>query len=157
LLQIAKAAQNLMSIDRQSSQQAHRRAVRREILLPFAGGLLLIVVLVVLAASQGAVPTSGVANTLLTVVILCPLALCMLPVYILLVVAVFGMNRVHDTIGKPLRALENLTITLRERTYGISDRAARTTINLNARFAPLDRMVFSYFDRDRPKNEDNDE
>lgn len=145
-------------MDRQSSsQQVHRRAVRREILLPFAGGLILIVVLVVIAASQGATPTSGVANTMLTLLILCPLAICLLPVYLLLVLAVFGMNRAHNGVAKPLRALENTTISLKERTYSISDRMARTSINLNARFAPLDRLIFSYFDRPQPQNEDDDE
>jgi high-affinity K+ transport system ATPase subunit B len=145
-----------MTLDRQRSQRAHRRAVRREILLPFAGGLILIVVLVVIAASQGATPTSGVANTMLTLLVLCPLALCLIPLYLLLVLAVVGMNRAHNGIAKPLRALENTTFTLRDRTYSISDRLARASINLNARFAPLDRLIFSYFDRPA-QNEDDDE
>jgi hypothetical protein len=147
-----------MSIDREgSSQQVHRRAVRREIVLPFAGGLILIVVLVVIAASQGAIPTSGVANTMLTLLVLCPLAICLLPVYLLLVLAVVGMNRAHHGIAKPLRALENTTVTLKERTYSISDRLARTSINLNARFAPLDKLIFSAFDRPQPQNNEDDD
>jgi hypothetical protein len=147
---------NVTTTDRQNSQKIHRRAVRREIVLPFAGGILLIVVLVVIAALQGETPISGVSTTMLTVLILCPLALCLLPIYLLLVFAVVGMNRAHDGIARPLRSLENLSLTLRERTTSASDRLARTTINWSARFAPLDKLVFSLFDRPA-QNEDDDE
>ncbi len=145
-----------MTTDRSESQKLHRRAVRREIVLPFAGGLLLIIALVVIAASQGATPTNGVANTMLTLLVLCPLALCLLPVYLLLVLAVMGMNRAHDGIAAPLLRLEKLTLALRDRTYSLSDRAARTTINLNARFAPLDKLLFSLFDRPAPHEDDHE-
>ena len=142
------------SLNRLDSQKLHRRAVRLEILLPFVGGLLLIILLVVIAAVAGKTPTSGVANTMLTVLILCPMALCLLPIYLLLVMAVFGMNQVYDLLAKPLRQLQELSLKLRDRTYSLSDRAARTSINLNARFAPLDKLIFSVFDRPAPNEED---
>jgi hypothetical protein len=142
--------------DRQSSsQQAHSRAVRREIVLPFVGGLVLIVVLCVIAVIAGATSTSAISSTLLTVIILCPLSLVFFVVYVVLVLAVVGMNRAHGAVGKPLRRLEDLTVDMKARTYSISDRLARGSINVNARFAPLDRLIFSYFDR--PKKEDDDE
>ncbi len=145
-----------MTTDSSDSRHMHRRALRREILLPFAGGVILIVVLVIVAAVEGATPTSGVANTMLTVLILCPMALCLLPVYLLLVLAVVGMNRAHDAIAKPLRQLEALTLTLRDRTHSLSDRAAQVTINLNARFAPLDKLLFSLFDRPAEDKDDHE-
>jgi hypothetical protein len=146
-----------MSEDRQKSFYVHRRAVRREIVLPFAGGVLLLVILMVIAILSGKTPISGISTTLLTVLVLCPFALCLIPVYLVLVVMVVGMNRVHDNVGRPLRRLENLTIMVRDRTYSISDRAARVSINLNAKFAPLDRTIFSLFDRPQPQDEDDDE
>ena len=100
-----------------SGTEIHRRAVRREIILPFVGGLLLIIVLVVIAAVEGETPTSGVANTMLTVLILCPMALCLLPIYLLLVVAVVGMNRAHDCSPSRCADSKTLSLTLRERTY----------------------------------------
>jgi hypothetical protein len=145
-----------MTTDRPDSQKTHRRAVRREILLPFAGGVLLVIVLVVIAAAEGAIPTSGVANTMLTLLMLCPLALCFLPVYLLLMLAIVGMNRAHDGISRPLRQLEALTLTLRDRTYSLSDRAARVSINLNSRFAPLDKLLFSRFDRPATHEDDHE-
>lgn len=145
-----------MTTDRKNSQRIHRRAVRREIILPFAGGVILIVVLVVIVALQGETPTSGVSTTLLTVLMLCPMALCLLPIYLLLVMAVAGMNRAHDGIARPLRRVETASLAMRERTVSLSDRLARVSINLNARFAPLDRLLFSRFDRPA-QNEDDDE
>lgn len=147
---------HLTTTDRQNSQRLHRRAVRREILLPFAGGVILIVALVVIAALQGETPTSGVSTTMLTVLMLCPLALCLLPIYLLLVFAVVGMNRAHDGIARPLRSLENLSLRLRERTLSASDRLARVSINWSARFAPLDRLLFSMFDRPAQNEDDNE-
>ena len=145
-----------MTTEKLESEHIHRRAVRREIILPVAGGMLLIIVLMVIAVIAGETPTSGIANTMLTLLILCPLAICMLPIYILLVLAVAGMNRAHNGIARPLRALEAQSLALRKRTYSIADRAARASINLNARFAPLDRLIFSAFDRPAQQEDDHE-
>ena len=151
-----------MAIDRQdspnrvASQKLHRRAVRREILLPFVAGLILIIVLVVIAAVAGKTPASGVANTMLTVLILFPMALCLLPIYLLLVVAVVGMDRAYEAVAKPLRQLQDLSLKLRDRTYSLSDRAARTSINFNSRFALLDKLIFSVFDRPAHNEDDHE-
>ena len=145
-----------MTTDRQSGERIHRRAVRRQIILPFAGGVILVAALVVIVASQGETPTSGVSTTMLTLLMLCPLALCLLPIYLLLVMAVAGMNRAHSGITRPLRRAEALSVEMRERTVSISDRLARESINLNARFAPLDRLLFSLFDRPAQNEDDNE-
>ncbi len=142
--------------EKPDSAQAHRRATLRLIILPFIGGLVLIIALTVLVALAGRESIVAVSTLLLTVLILVPLAFCLLPIYLLLVVAVVGMNRAHDFIAKPLMQLEKLSESLRDRTYSVSDRAARTSINLNARFAPLDRLLFSAFDRPAPSEDDHD-
>lgn len=145
-----------MTNDQQDARKLHRRATLYAIVLPFAGGLLLIVVLMVIVGLQGRMPIAAVANTMLTVLILCPFALCLLPLYFALVIAVAGMSRAHGSIARPLRRLEELSLKLRERTTSASDRAARTTINLSARFAPLDKLIFSAFDRPAQPEDDHD-
>ncbi len=142
--------------ERPDTLKLHRRATRRLILLPFIGGVLLIIVLTAITVLAGRSPTRAVADALLTVLMLCPLALCLLPLYLLLVIALVGMNHAHDLIAKPLRQLELLTEQLRDRTQSVSDRTARTSINLNARFAPLDRLIFSFFDRPAPSEDDHE-
>jgi hypothetical protein len=147
-----------MTTDGQTSIHMHNRALRREILLPVAGGALLIIALLIVAIAAGQTPVSGIANTMLTVLILCPLVLCLFPIYIVLIVALVGMNKAHNSIAKPLRRLEALSLSLRERTYSTSDRVARMSINLNSRFAPLDKLIFSAFDRPTPtpKEDENE-
>jgi TM2 domain-containing membrane protein YozV len=145
-----------MTTGGQVSTQIHNRAVRREILLPFAGGVLLLIALIIVAIVAGQTPTSGIANTMLTVLILCPLVLCLFPIYIVLIVALVAINKAHNGVAKPLRRLEALSLQMRERTYSASDRLARTSINLNTRFAPLDKLVFSLFDRPTPKEDDHE-
>ncbi len=95
--------------ERPDTLKLHRRATRRLIICHSSGGLLLIVALTAITVLAGRSPTRAVADTLLTVLMLCPLALCLLPLYLLLVVAVAGMSHAHDLIAKPLRQLELLT------------------------------------------------
>ena len=66
------------------------------------------------------------------------------------------MNRAHDAIARPLRRLEQLTLDLRDRTYSLSDQAARTSINVTSRFAVLDKYLFSLFDRPATDEEDHE-
>jgi hypothetical protein len=143
-----------MERQREEAAHDHRRAVRWGMILPFSGGLVLIIVLVIIAALEGETPTSGVANTLLTVLILCPAAICLLPIYLLLVIAVVGMDRAYNAVAKPLRQLEALSLTVSQRTKSLSNSADRSVINLSTRFALLDKLIFSAFDR--PQEDDHE-
>lgn len=144
----------MTTTDQPNSQHRHRRETRRQILLPFVGGVVLVVVLVIVAALAGRAPLSAAANLLLMVLVLCPLVLCLLPLYFLLAIAVAGVGRAHGGIAAPLRRVEDLSVSLRDRTKTITERAARVTIGLNARFAPLDKTLFSLFDR--PDEDDHE-
>ena len=146
----------MTTTDQPNSQDLHRRETRRQILLPFAGGVVLVVALLIGVIVAGRVPASAAANLLLTVLVLCPLAICLLPLYFLLVVAIAGMSRAHSGIAAPLRRVEDLSAGLRDRTKTVTERAARMTITLNARFAPLDKTLFSLFDRPAPDEDDHE-
>jgi len=141
---------------RTHSEKMHRSDVRWKIALPFLGGLALMIGLVVIAALEGSAPTSAVASTLLTVLLLCPLAICLFPIYVLLALAAISMGRAHDLTSQPLRRIEALSLSLRERTLAVTERAAHATLNLNARFALLDRLIFSAFDRPADQEDDHE-
>jgi hypothetical protein len=130
------------------SLKEHRRQTRREIWLPALGGLVLVIVLVLLGGLRPHLArTSLIADFMGTIFILCPAALCLLPLYLVLAVAVGGMNRVHLGAISGFGKLENLSGRLLNGTTRVMDRAARASISVNARLAPLDRKVFSAFDR----------
>lgn len=139
--------------------EEHRRQSRRMIFLPFIVGVVAVLVLTIGAGLLGRLETAFVSNVMLTIFVLCPVALCLLPIYILLVVMVVGMNRAHDGLMRLLQRLLTLSEIARDRTYSITDRAARASINLNARLAPLD-IVYNAFegkqqegDHDKPNPE----
>ena len=124
-----------------SSVDAHRRETWLFILLPFLGGTLLVLALFTLALllplrSQ----VSLVADWMVTVFILCPMAICLLPIYVLMMVAAFGMNKVHDKAASPLKRLEILSRTLMEKTITASESLSRASISLGTRFAFLDHI-----------------
>lgn len=122
------------------SIREHRRQTRLGIYLPFAGGILLLVLLMVIAANQGGARIAVIGDIMLTLFLLCPLVICMFPIYLLVVFVVVGMNRAHDKTAQVLTRAEDLTVKLRDRTYSVTDRAARASINLNSRFAFIDRL-----------------
>jgi len=118
----------------------HRRQTRLTIWLPFAGGLLLLLILMIIAASQGGARIAIIGDFFLTLFVLCPVVVCMFPIYLLMVLMVFGMNTAHDKTAALLTRIEGVTIKLRDRTYSITDRAARASINVNSRFAFIDKL-----------------
>lgn len=134
-----------MTPPKTESTREHRRQTRLAIYLPFAGGVLLLVILMVIAANQGGDRIATIGNFMLTLFVLCPLVICMFPLYLLMVLMVVGMNRAHTKTAGVLARAEDLTVKLRDRTYSLTDRAARTSINFNSRFAFLDKL--SKFER----------
>lgn len=132
-----------------ASEIQHRRETRRWLLLPMILLALFIlagVVLVVLLArgAQGGAQVSIVADLLLSVLMLCPLVLCMLPVTILLIGAVFGMNRVHSAAASPLRRLEDLSETLTQRTRSASATINQKTLDTSARLGFVYRLLGTF-------------
>jgi hypothetical protein len=136
------------------TEKTLRRDQRLHIWLPFAVGAILLIVLVAFAALLPRV--SVVANCLLTVLILCPALLCLLPIYFLTVFAVFGMNSLYNGAAKPLRSLEKLSARVLNRTTDVSDTLARSSINFNARLAPLSNWMEHAFDERKDDHEQPD-
>lgn len=129
-----------MTVPKTKAIREHRRQTRLMIWLPFAGGLLLLIVLLVIAANQGGDRISVMSDVFLTLTILCPLVLCFFPIYLLVVLAVAGMNRAHNTTARALTRVEDASAKLKERTLTVTDRAARASININSRFAFISRL-----------------
>lgn len=108
-----------------ASAAHHARQTQRQIILPVLGGVVLIALLVgiVLWLPQR-LQVGIVSDFMLTVFMLCPAVICMLPLTILLLVAAFGAGRLHDRAVPPLRGLQARSGKL----AGLADSAA-TTVN----------------------------
>jgi preprotein translocase subunit SecG len=133
-------------------QSSKLSSSRRAVIRPF-----ILTLLVMLAAVMGAAllprgeQTGIIANLLLTVLILCPLALCLFPVYLLLMFMVIQLQRAHSAAAGGLSRLGHVSISMNSRVERILTRWTRRSIRFNSWFARLDRLAFGIFDR--PQNE----
>ena len=137
--------------------KAVRSSMRRLIMLPFLGGIALIVLLVAIA---GLLPdqrqTSLIADFFM-ILVLCPVVLCVFPIYLLMVIAIYGMGRLNQGITKPILRLERLTANVRGRTHNVAEQVGKASITLNARLASIDKTVFSIFDPVEPRGKPDEQ
>ena len=132
----------------------HRRETRRQIILPMLAGVLLLAIMVSSALLlPDDLQLSLVADLLLTILVLCPTALCLLPVVLLFVVMVVGMNRAHGELAGVLERAEGLSRAATDKTAQVMDSVNQTVANTGARIAPLDKMV-DVFDPPQPTQTD---
>lgn len=132
---------------RPDSEAQHRRETRRQILLPLLAGTLLIVVLVGLVLILPRRAQVGIiADFMLTVFMLCPAAVCLLPVTIGLLVAAFGTGRLHDRAAPPLRGLQARTAAISDRADTLANAVNQRVIAYSGRLGALLRLfdVFEY-------------
>lgn len=135
-----------------SMQSSTPSSSRRAVIRPF-----ILTLLVMFAAMVGAAllprseQTGIIANLLLTVLVLCPLALCLFPIYLLLMFMIIQLQRAHTAAAGGLSRLSHVSTSMNSRVERISTRWARRSIRFNSWFAGLDRLVFGIFDR--PQNE----
>lgn len=133
----------------EASVERHRRQTRLEIWLPAAIALGVLVVAVLAAAfiSTRYEELALVSNFVLTLLILCPAALCVLPLALVLVVAAVGMNNVHDWSEVKLGTVNRLSYSLNRRVDGVMTRLGKAGVTIGSAAAPLEQKVFSAFDR----------
>lgn len=121
-----------------TSEIRHRRDTWLWIILPMFLLVLLIAaavaVLVIAPRELQAAHTSVVSDLMLSVLILCPAVLCMLPVTILMLASVVGFSRLHGAAASPLRRLEGHSETLNSKANSVADRINRGAINIGSRF-----------------------
>lgn len=133
------------------AERQHRRETRRQIWLPLGIGVGVLALVAGVMMSPLFPPAnragiSLVADWTLSVLVLCPIVLCLFPLAAGLLIAAFGMNIVHDAAARPLRRGVRLSETLSVRAQQSADRVSRATIGLSARLAYGERLL-SVFDR----------
>ena len=127
---------------RSPAEMASQRDTLRFIVLPMMGlGLLVLGGAVITLLLPEQLQVSLIADWLFSVLFLCPLVLCTFPIFILLVVAVVGLNRVYDNATHPLRRLETLSLSLKDQSEGAMDAVSRFVIEASVRFAFIERLL----------------
>ncbi len=117
--------------------QTHRRETLLHIILPVLGGGLLILIAVVIAlVLQRRVQVQILADVLTTLLILCPLLICLFPLYLIFVVLAVGMGKIHGGTAPRLESLRNFTQSLRERVSRWMNAINKNLINVLAKLEP---------------------
>jgi E3 ubiquitin-protein ligase DOA10 len=131
--------------------KTHRNETLLHIVLPVAGGGLLILIAVVIAlVLQRRVQVQILADVLSIIFLLCPMLVCMFPIYLLLVVLAAGMGRIHDGTVPYLERVQNFTRAIAEQAHTLMSAITKRVISLSTKIEPfLDKL--SIFDKDNPQ------
>lgn len=138
------------------SIRVHRREVRRGITLPLVGGFVVFVAAIavsvwVLYLSGRAGQLAMVANVFTTLFILLPMAVCLLPVYLLFMVAAFGTGALHGWSAKHLRRLNRLSRTITDKTIQVTELVDKRTLEARVKVAGAEALMEQAFEA----NEEN--
>jgi hypothetical protein len=144
----------------QNVETRHRQQTRWQIILPAAAALLVIVICVGFVASRAFLPTladsnrvSLLADWMMMVFMLCPAVICLFPLALLAVVAIFGMNKAHGAVMGLLIKIENSSRLLETKTTAVTNQVNQRTIAVSSRFGLIYKMLGVF---ERPDSSEND-
>lgn len=133
---------------RPDSKMAHRRETWLQIYLWMGVGVAIIAVCLGLAMIlPQPIQVETVSNFMVTVLVLCPMAICVFPLYIVMVLLVMGMGKLHGKTAHWMGTAERLSQTMSERVAENGLHISERVINLSARFAVIEQLLFGAFDR----------
>jgi hypothetical protein len=141
----------------ESGTEIHRRESRLQIYLPFGLGLLILLTMILVVALPTnpiwRVRAQAIADWTYTILCLIPMVLCVFPVFMLVALGIWGMNRLHGITEPPLRKLENLAAGLATRINNASEYVQRKTIDVSTTIEPALNLISTF---DNPQQEVSD-
>lgn len=132
-------------------RRTHRNETLLHIVLPvLGGGLLIFIALVIALVLQRRAQVQIIADVLTIVMLLCPMIICLFPLYLLMVLLAAATGRAHDSTIPYLEKLQNLTRSMAERVRSLMSAITKQVINLNTKIEPfLDSL--SIFEKRNPE------
>ena len=131
--------------------------IRLAVALPFGLALLVVIIFAGIALwLPTAAQVSILANSLLILLALCPLAIVMLPLVVLSIAMVIAMTRMRSRARSPLRRLESWTAVAEARIEGWLGRIDRQALDWAVRLAPF-RQLLTAFDPPEEARSDEEE
>lgn len=132
-----------------------RRHLWLSVLLPFTFILAIVIAIVGTVLSlRSPVQVAVVSDSMLTILVLCPLVVCMFPLVILSLVLVSLLGRWHPKSRSPLRRLEAWTATMEQNIESWLGHVDERVLNWAVRLAPFQHLLTAF---DPPTAENNDE
>ncbi|MCY4021592.1 MAG: hypothetical protein OXG39_19490 [Chloroflexi bacterium] len=122
-----------------------RRRCRKSVILPFGFVLLLVLAYIGIAVALPA-PTqvAVLSNAALSLLVLCPAALCLFPLVLATIVFVVLMHRWQSGTVSPLRRLERWAAALESNADRWLGRIDQRILNWAVAFAPVRQLLKSF-------------
>lgn len=140
---------------RQRGRYLHKREVRWQIYLPFfVASLVILTLFIAVALLPQRIQVALVSDWMITILLLCPLVLCLFPIVLLVTVAAYGANRLHTSVAPPLERLEELTISMNERVTATTRRVNQGVIRTHTRLAPILHWMHLFMGDERIQDRD---
>lgn len=135
---------------REETKARHERDTRLEVWLPWgAGAAVLVIAVIVTAVFATRSERSVMADFLLMVLMLCPMALCAFPLMLGLIIAAVGLGRVHDWTQVKLGGLVALSEQTNDRIDRLSARLGRAGVTFGTNVAPAEYLIGRVFEPGR--------
>lgn len=135
--------------------RAARRGLWVSVLLPFIAVLSFVVAIVGLVLSlRSPAQVAVLSDSMLTALVLFPLAICLFPLVILSLVLVALVNRWHLKSRSPLRRLEAWTAALEQNIESWLGNVDERVLNWAVKLAPLRELLTAF---DPPASEPTEE
>ena len=126
-------------------ERAQRRRLWLSVLLPFAVVLAIAVIFVGIALSlKSPAQVTILSNTMLTALLLCPLAIIMFPLTILSLALVALASRWWSKSRSPLRRLEAWTALVEGNVEAWLGQIDERVLNWTVRLAPVRQMLMAF-------------
>jgi hypothetical protein len=130
---------NEQEIDK--AKQREDRIARYVMFAPTAVGVLLVVILLLLLVPRSPAEVSIVGDIMMICFVICPILLCLLPLYIILAVGIFYINKLNNYTGSKLGAVTRATQRFKDTTKRVTEDLGRRTIGWRSRFAIMEDII----------------
>lgn len=139
----------------QRLDRLQRSRTWRGVFLPFSLMLTLLIVMIGIALSlRTAAQVAVLSDSMLTLLVLCPMVICMFPLVILMLILVTLAGRLQRISKSPLRRLESWTADMENHADRWLGRIDERTLQWAVNFAPFRRILGMF---DVPSYESQDE
>lgn len=118
----------------------------------------IILILLAIGSSPFSIGRDGISiiSGLLTVCcFLVPLLFCFAPLYILLMAAIYGVNRLENSTESQLERVHNLTTNMAEKTASIGENIAKKSIGISSRFAYFNRLFNAFEEKTNERTQED--
>ena len=153
--QHAETSEDARELRSPAPGRAERRGLWLSVLLPFTFVLVIVIAIVgAILSLRSPVQVALLSDSLLTLLVLCPLVLCMFPLVVLSLALVALLNRWQPKSRSPLRRLEAWTAVMEQNVEGWLENVDEHVLNWAVRLAPLRELLTTF---DPPAVESSEE